>query len=438
MGRRTERRWRRRAVVVAVATALLASGCWLQPGNGPGHAYWNPDETTLTTANVASLAEDWTGYAEGSLHSEPIVSGGKVFVSDTTVRSLGGQPTGPLARWAGLGALDAATGATLWTVDISPPMGYVDFLNEGPVEPSAPTIVDDEVWISYYGKATTTTCGGALVRRNADTGAALGTVFSGRASGVTHFDGKLAWTRQALVPAGSCSSTATPQLVVQDAETRATLWTAPADTVALPAVIGDEILVAGTAYPADGCGAATCSALWSADVPAPVHAQAGSPDGHIFLTAGELPGSGPVTVYSVDPDDGHVLWSVPQQAGYYGYNGGVAVADGFVYTLTGYSDVELRVYPVDGCSAPTCDPVWSGVVKLDGAMAPPVVAGGVVYVKTEFRLTAFRAAGCGAPTCQPLTYLTTTGGPTTVSDGKVFVSQRPYSGYSIVEAFSAG
>jgi hypothetical protein len=427
--------------VVAVGTALLTSGCWLQPGNGPEHAYANPGETTLTVANVASLAEEWTGYAVGSLHSEPIVYGGKVFVSDTTWRHTNGGTTGPLARWAGLGALDAETGAKRWTVDISPPMADVDFISGGAVEPSPVTIVDGELWVSYYGKATTTTCGGALVRRNADTGAALGTVFSGRTSGVVQFDGKVAWTRQALVPAGSCSSTATPQLVVQDTETRATLWTAPAGTVALPAVIGDEILVAGTAYPADGCGAATCSALWSADVPSPVRAQAGSPDGHIFLTAGELPDSGPITVYSVDPADGHVLWSVPQSAGYYGYDGDVAVADGFLYTLVnpgGFSHVELRVYPVDGCGAPTCDPTWSARIELDAALAAPVVAGGVVYVKTEGRLSAFRAAGCGASTCQPLTYLSAGGGPTSVSDGKVFVSDRPYSGYPTVRAFSAG
>jgi outer membrane protein assembly factor BamB len=208
--------------------------------------------------------------------------------------------------------------------------------------------------------------------------------------------------------------------------------------VALPAVIGDKILVAGTAYPADGCGAATCTPVWSADVPAPVLAQAGSPDGHIFLTAGEpVSTGGLITVYSVDPADGHVLWSVPQSAGVY-YDGGVAVSDGFVYTLAGSSPVQLRVYPVDGCSAPTCDPTWSAHIPIDVAMAPPVVAGGVVYVKTEFRLSAFRAAGCGSSTCQPITYLTTTGGPTSVSDGKVFVSQRPYSGIPAVTAFSAG
>jgi outer membrane protein assembly factor BamB len=101
-------------------------------GQRAGHAYANPGETTLTVANVASLAEEWTGFTEGSLHSEPIVYGGKVFVSDTTWRHVNGGTTGPLARWAGLGALDAGTGATLWTVDISPPMADDHDVDDAP------------------------------------------------------------------------------------------------------------------------------------------------------------------------------------------------------------------------------------------------------------------------------------------------------------------
>jgi outer membrane protein assembly factor BamB len=429
---RQEQGWRRRVLVVAVAAALLTSGCWLQVGNGPEHAYFNPGERTLTRANVASLAPEWTGHTDGELHSEPIVNGNRVYVSyNRSFVSI--PPGGPIVARAGVMAMDADTGERVWGVDISPNMSSE--LLAGMVEPSQVVVVGDELWVSYYGETTTgETCAGALVRRDANTGANLGTVYSGRASAVVHFDGKVAWTRQALTPAGSCASTATPQLVVQDAATLTTLWTAPAGTVDIPAVIGDAILVAGTAYPAAGCGAAICSALWSADVPTPVHAQAGSPDGHVFLTAGPL---GDVDIYSVDPTDGGALWSVPGSLG--AFDGGVAIAAGLMYaSVTDGAGMHLRAYPVEGCGAATCEPAWAARVPIEASYSRPVVAGGVVYAAAEFRLTAFDAAGCGAPTCEPLTWLNVVGGPTSVAAGKVLVSTRPYVGVPRVQTFAAG
>jgi outer membrane protein assembly factor BamB len=386
----------------------------------------------LTRANVASLAPEWTGHTDGEIHSEPIVNGNRVYVSYN--RGLFSTPPGgPIVARAGVMAMDAGTGERVWGVDISP-----DMSSERPagiVEPSQAVVVGRELWVSYYGETTTgETCAGALVRQDANTGASLGTVFSGRASAVVHFGGKVAWTRQALTPAGSCASTATPQLVVQDAATLATLWTAPAGTVDLPAVIGDKILVAGTAYPAAGCGAAICSALWSADVPTPVHAQAGSPDGYVFLTAGP---PGDVDIYSVDPTDGDALWSVPGSLG--GFDGGVAVAEGYMYaSVTDGAGMHLRAYPVGGCGAATCEPAWAGRVPAEASYGRPVVAGGVVYAAAEFRLNAFDAAGCGAPACEPLTWLEVMGGPTSVAAGKVLVSTRPYVGIPRVQTFAAG
>ena len=42
---------------VAIVLALALSGCWLQAGGGPANTPFNAAESSLTRANVASLAE---------------------------------------------------------------------------------------------------------------------------------------------------------------------------------------------------------------------------------------------------------------------------------------------------------------------------------------------------------------------------------------------
>lgn len=414
-------------VGAVLAVVGLLSGCWLQVGHGPEHANFNPDETKLTTANIARLDDKWTGYPGGNILSEPIVSGGRVYVS----RVIRYRPDGtsPIYERAGVSALDAATGRTVWSEYISPDMEDV--------EPDQVVFIDDELWVSYDGSNYDGTCAGALIRLDAMTGKALGTEFSGRASAVVSFGDKVAWSGQRLEPAGSCESTATPELVVRDQATRATLWTAPAPAVGLPAVIGGKVLVAGTAYPATGCGASTCPALWSADVTEPVVAQAGSPRGHIFLTVGTGNGAYDDSVVAIDPDTGEVLWTLPTAVGGI-LNGRVAVAGDFVYAVSGDGWSEVQVYPIDGCGSPTCPSRWQGDLPggYDGIIGGPVVAGGVVYVATELRVMAFPAAGCGASQCAPLTWLNVEGGPVSVSDGMVFVSTRPYVVVPRVQAFA--
>ena len=62
-------------------TALLLSGCWLQPGAGPQHDRFNPFENGLRVDNVASLEQSWSVELEADAVSEPLVSEGKVFVT---------------------------------------------------------------------------------------------------------------------------------------------------------------------------------------------------------------------------------------------------------------------------------------------------------------------------------------------------------------------
>jgi outer membrane protein assembly factor BamB len=407
--------------VLALVAGL--SGCWLQIGNGPEHAYYNGAENQLTAANVANLEERWRSYssrAQGA-RSEPMVSGNRVYVA-TRGYSIDEYPK----YQVGVMAVNATTGATLWERDDVGPA-------RAEVEMQPVVLADDELWVSYRGEGDGQ-CGGAIERLDLATGRTLGTAFVGAASAVVQFGDKIAFTGYGLDPSGSCTPTSPTRLIVRDLATGSTLWTAPVDEISLPAVIGDKILVGGDAYAAAGCGTATCSPLWSAEVAGPIRSQAGSPDGRIFVTSGV--GTDAARISELDPATGDVLWSGSSSFGDY-HDIGIAVAGNLVYVVVGGYETNLRAFPVGGCGAATCEPSWSARIALQNPRSGPVVAGGVVYVSTEFRLAAFRASGCGASTCSPLTSLDATGGPMSVASGKVFVSGGVHSSTGGVHMFSA-
>ncbi len=70
--------------LAVIAAMTLLPGCWLQIGFGANHRRHNTLEAGLTRANVASLAVAWTTTMEGTMF-EPMVSGGRVFVSSGSV-----------------------------------------------------------------------------------------------------------------------------------------------------------------------------------------------------------------------------------------------------------------------------------------------------------------------------------------------------------------
>ena len=121
--------------------------------------------------------------------------------------------------------------------------------------------------------------------------------------------------------------------------------------VAVTAGVAYAVSNGGTlsAFPADGCGTATCAPTWTAH-----------PGGTLF---------------------------------------GPSVASGAAFVTSG--DGKLLAYDAAGCGAKTCDPSWTAGAG-SGVAAPPAVSGAVVYTgSTDGTVSAFKSGGCGGSTCSP-------------------------------------
>ena len=89
------------------APAHAADPGWTHPGYGPGNTFYNPNESIINGTSIDDVDLRWTAdlptTEEGTCSgpSEPLVSGGRVFITDET----------------GIGAYRMTTGAPLWHYD---------------------------------------------------------------------------------------------------------------------------------------------------------------------------------------------------------------------------------------------------------------------------------------------------------------------------------
>ena len=413
----------RARATVAVAALVAMSGCWLQPGGGPANARHNGLETRLTVENVGSLAQDWAVLSNDNFW-EPVVDGGLVFASRQSGSSDGSGANDLL----GVEARHTATGDLAWQRSVLP---------DGPAAGTVTTasIVDGAVWFSYVldGMAD---CTSVLERLDPATGAVIGSeVTTGEVAG-------------AVVGAGGVAAHATRacdgsgwQLTVRDSATAEVLWThAFAGQPAGPSVADGRVLAVAEerlhAFPAAGCGAATCAPTWTYEPPAgglsgrPV----AMPGGRVL--AGAYDRAGPperpfirAFAHVVSAADGTGLWQTAiEDPGSASVIQGMAV-DGDTIFVTGSTDVydpatdRLAAYPLAGCGAATCTPAGTAPVGQYIGPAGPVVGGGVVYLDAG-GVRAYDADGCGAATCGELHHLPLQGSPRglSLSGGRLYVA----------------
>jgi outer membrane protein assembly factor BamB len=232
-----------------VAAAVLLSGCWGQPGFGPANRRYNDLEKTLTAANVAGLTQDWTVGVGASL-GEPIVSRGRVYVT--------GRNPDDFLR---VRALAINNGAQLWDRQVADVIG-----SGGQV-----TLSRNELSVSHsLGFCP----GGGITRLDPADGHELIFMETQPWGHVVTGSDIVADVRDDL-----CEPSGPATLVVRDADTLATLWTAvlpeanqPVSSDMTPTIAHGHIYVAvaSTLYAYDiTCPTTTCAPVWSQPSTAP-------------------------------------------------------------------------------------------------------------------------------------------------------------------------
>ncbi len=110
------RRLASRFFALVVAATVLA-GCnvaWLQFGGGPDHGGVNGGETTLSTANVASVTKKWSAVLPHEADGAPVVAFGVSTPNGSRDLVLVTTTAGDLV------ATDLHSGARLWSVTFGP------------------------------------------------------------------------------------------------------------------------------------------------------------------------------------------------------------------------------------------------------------------------------------------------------------------------------
>ena len=351
-----------RSATATLHVTSATTGDWTSWHNGPEGAGVNPDETTLSTANVSSLDIAWSAESGGLDGKAPaVVANGVVYVAgwDGTLRAYAAR----------CGAGGATCSTPLWTANVG------DSVND------APTVVDGVVYVGTEG----------------------GKMLAFDAAGVTGCSGDPTvctplWSANVY---GSVSATPTV--------TAGTVYLATSG---------------GTLYAfAAGCnsGGGTCDPIWKGSIssgngPSPAVAggvvYVGGNDGYLYA-------------YSVGCADGGAtctpLWVGNTGAGY--VSSAVVGATGEVYV--GGNDGYLYAFSV-GCNSGggVCLPEWKANVGGGYAAGTPATADGVVYVSgntTFFALAANCASNGG--TCTPLWTAAIPGATTAaIANGVVYIS----------------
>jgi len=406
--------------------AVLLSGCWLQPGFGPTRQNFNANESTLTTANVATLAPVW--YSDTAFPSEPLVTNVGVYTAE-----VGDDGSGPVLR---VEATDINTGDRLWRRQTQ----IADLSSIGAPGPGGGLVsatVNGDVIVAEVSRQFDP----RFVELDGETGAVVGTtellgpdlryvVDANNEDQLVYRSG----IRQ-TVTVHTLGQQATDDWVGQDADS----ITTPRDTgpvlatsdrvLAVEHVNGQPVL---TSYAVAGCGAAHCSPTHSVALPA-AGAGATSADDKLVTVLDDGTAVVERIVHNTDGTIEDDLLEFDSNLGFSAFHVftkvvGVAASGGTVYVTGADSATPAGTDELVALSGSTVQ--WRGRVADDTLAGHPIVAGGLVYAADgpDYGpdIQVFDATGCGAATCGPLTTVDT-GDATavsgySVSDGTLYVT----------------
>lgn len=385
-------RWHKRGrAALALALVAVAPGCWLQSGYDARRSADNAGESTITTANVATLTEAWHAPGAGPA---PVVSAGTAYVTaGGTVQALA-VDTGA-TRWsAPANGPDsvALAGGHLWVA------GGDTGCSMNALDPATGATVTGQSFggpAFNFGSNGRSYCATTDVLATGDTVSTSWTYFAGAIArgscfpGFTHQSGSGTITLDKDTGAvvsqtggvGSPSCTASTPSPVSTLSSDGAITYMPVD---------DYIVRYGT------CGGGACSSL---------ALPAGTSAGEVVVPAagGRLVVASGGKVLVLDAATGAVQWTgtVTTTAG---ESPAPAVTATTVYA-TGAGGA-LAAFPLAGCGAATCEPEWTAA-PAGGVAGQPAVGGDVVYVAggESNEVRAYAAGGCGATTCEPVAAL---------------------------------
>lgn len=365
---------------IGLVALLVTQACWLQVGGGPQRRGFSALEADLTAATVGDLSVAWTASVGPAAPFEVLIYGDGVYVpwGDSITR------------------LDADDGSEQWTW--TPPMSI-----------SHPAIADDRLWVATGGDrcilvgvdlATGTPVdllpvGPPAIRPDFDTVSMCtphDPVVSGTTVTVPWFyigAGDVDWCPDVGYQQG-------PGVTALDVDDRALRWewldtdsgcgqlppNYPSQYGGYSAPGPDGIVMQATfdTVRAVDCGTSGCQEPWNVRLD-----PAGSP---IILPGGDV---------AVRTSQGktHVIDHVDHTVAWTGDVGSWAwtqlAADGsniVAVTNTG----TVAVFPLAGCGAPTCEPLWVGATPADVSGAPAIADGRVIVGSRDGTVTAFALA----------------------------------------------
>lgn len=330
------------------------------------HTRFNPDERTLTTANVSRLVLDWKAPTGLGIDSSPTIANGIVYVGSDDRR---------------LYAFHVDTGKPLWGANAGGTGGQIR---------SSPAVVNGVVYVgSDDGKLYAFDVTSGRLLWSASTGkfirsspmVANGKVYIGSQ------DGKL----YAFNASGCGGNTSCRPL-----------WTTQKNGTiyySSPAVVNGKVYIGSQDHNLYAYDANNGSKKWNAPTGGPIDSSPAVVNGVVYVSSEDG------TLRAFDASNGTAKWHVSTGSALPACQGGAnrsspAVANGVVYV--GSDDGKLHAFDTSG------KPLWTAATG-GCVRSSPGVANGVVYVGSDDHiLYAFNAADCGGSTsCSSLWKYTT-------------------------------
>jgi len=340
---------------------LTVEANWNEWNFTPSGDRYNPYETTIGVGNVATLTVAWRASQASYNHSAPTVVDGVVYSmsdSDGHFQTFDEASGAPLQSYL---AVNPTTSPVLANGKLFFGTGYENFQS----------FTTSGAYVWSYPQDGSGSClfnsPPTLVGSLVYTGDSCGHVFA-FTTGVcatvcapvwqTQVSGQVETNSPTVVNGEVYIGTSAGDIAVLNDQTGALLYTdtTGADAARAVTIVNNTVYATTSAglleaFDAGGCGAATCSPLWTAQM-------------------------------------GGAVSTAP------------AVANGVVYVSSW--DKQLYAFSANGCGQSTCSPLWTATTGA-AMYSSPTVADGVVFVgSNDYYIYAFNAAGCAQTTCSPV------------------------------------